>query len=379
MDPAAPIARDVVRRPAVGEPRKPWGPSGSQGGEPTEEKPAKLLDLVRLACQLRHYSYRTEQTYCGWVRRFCLFHRDAGGKPRHPSTMREPEVVAFLTHLAVDRHVASSTQNQALAALLFLYDAVLGEPLGDLDAVGADELPEGTERIVWAKRPKRLPVVLTREEVEAVLAELTGKYRLTGMLLYGSGLRLREVLRLRVKDLDFGYGHLTVRDGKGMKDRVTVFPDVLHEPLERHLAREKLRHEAELEEGTAAVSLPGALAAKYPNAEREWGWRYVFPASRPSVDPRSGRDLLHHLAPSAVQKAVRRASRRASERMGLAKHVTPHVFRHSFATHLLERGADIRTVQELLGHKSVRTTMIYTHVLNRGGLGVVSPLDALRP
>ncbi len=289
--------------------------------------------------------------------------------------MREPEVVAFLTHLAVDRHVAASTQNQALAALLFLYDAVLGEPLGDLDEATS---PDGSNRLVWAKRPKRLPVVLTREEVEAVLAELSGKYRLAGMLLYGSGLRLREVLRLRVKDLDFGYGHLTVRDGKGMKDRVTVFPDVLHKPLERHLARERLRYEAELDEGTAAVSLPGALAKKYPNAEREWGWRYVFPSSRLSTDPRSGRELLHHLAPSAVQKAVRQASRRASDRMGLAKHVTPHVFRHSFATHLLERGADIRTVQELLGHKSVRTTMVYTHVLNRGGLGVVSPLDGMR-
>ena len=360
----------------VREPRQPWG--SPEGPEPKR----KLLDLVRLACQLRHYSYRTEQTYCAWVKRFCRFHRDANGRPRHPETMRESEVVAFLTHLAVDRHVAASTQNQALAALLFLYEAVLGEPLGDLHAVGADELPDGnpagTDRLVWAKRPKRLPVVLTREEVEAVLAEMSGKYRLAGMLLYGSGLRLREVLRLRVKDLDFGYGHLVVRDGKGMKDRVTVFPEALHDPMERHLARERLRHEAELDEGTAAVSLPGALARKYPNAETEWGWRYVFPASRPSVDPRSGRELLHHLAPSAVQKAVRRASRRAADRMGLAKPVTPHVFRHSFATHLLERGADIRTVQELLGHKSVRTTMVYTHVLNRGGLGVVSPLDTMR-
>ena len=382
MEPAAAIARDVVRD-VVREPHKPWRPSESPGEDPTGEgRPRKLLDLVRLACQIRHYSYRTEQAYCGWVKRFCRYHRDDGpggrGRPRHPSTMREPEVVAFLTHLAVDRHVAASTQNQALAALLFLYEAVLGEPLGDLDAVEPDELPDGMGQLVWAKRPKRLPVVLTREEVEAVLAELSGTHRLAGMLLYGSGLRLRECLRLRVKDLDFGYGHLTVRDGKGMKDRVTVFPEALHEPMERHLAREKLRHEAELEEGTAAVSMPGALANKYPNAETEWGWRYVFPASRPSEDPRSGRELLHHLAPSAVQKAVRRASRRASDLMGLAKHVTPHVFRHSFATHLLERGADIRTVQELLGHKSVRTTMVYTHVVNRGGLGVISPLDGMR-
>ena len=369
MEPALATAQHVVR-----EPHGAWSSDATPNDQPT-----KLLDLVRLACQLRHYSYRTEQTYCGWVKRYCRFHRDADGTPRHPETMRESEVVTFLTHLAVDRHVASSTQNQALAALLFLYDAVLGEPLGDLDeATSPDGSPDGSSRLVWAKRPKRLPVVLTREEVEAVLAELTGTHRLTGMLLYGSGLRLREVLRLRVKDLDFGYGHVTVRDGKGGKDRVTVFPEALHDPLERHLARERLRYEAELEEGTASVSLPWALAAKYPNAEREWGWRYVFPASRPSVDPRSRRELLHHLAPSAVQKAVRRASRRASDRVGLAKHVTPHVFRHSFATHLLERGADIRTVQELLGHKSVRTTMVYTHVLNRGGLGVVSPLDTMR-
>lgn len=333
-------------------------------------RPTKLLDLVRLACQLRHYSYRTEQTYYGWVKRFCLFHCDTDGKPRHPSTMREPEVVQFLTHLAVDRHVAASTQNQALAALLFLYDAVLGEPLGDLDE---DDRPDGTERLVRAKQPKRLPVVLTRQEVERVLAQMRGTHRLMGALLYGAGLRLRECLCLRVKDVDFGQRHVVVREGKGGKDRVTVFPEVLHEPMDRHLARQKLRYEAELEEGTAAVSLPGALAAKYPNAEREWGWRYVFPASRPSVDPRSGRELLHHASPSGLQKAVKRAARKA----GIAKPVTPHVFRHSFATHLLERGADIRTVQELLGHKSVRTTMVYTHVLNRGGLGVVSPLDGL--
>ena len=366
----------------VSEPRPTWDADDAAPTGPTSEKrgprPEKLLDRVRLACRLRHYSYRTEQTYCAWVRRFCRYHRDEHGRPRHPATLREPEVTAFLTHLAVDRHVAASTQNQALAALLFLYDAVLGEPLGDVTGDPEDE--DGVPALVRAKRPKRLPVVLTREEVERVLGELRGTYRLVGMLLYGSGLRLREALRLRVKDLDFGYGHVTVRDGKGMKDRITVFPEALHEPVERHLARERLRYEAEREEGTAAVSLPGALSRKYPSAATEWSWRYVFPASKPSVDPRSGDEhgaptiRLHHLAPSAVQKAVRRASRRAE----VEKPVTPHVFRHSFATHLLERGADIRTVQELLGHRSVRTTMIYTHVLNRGGLGVVSPLDEMR-
>ncbi|MEP0545839.1 MAG: integron integrase [Rhodothermales bacterium] len=330
----------------------------------------RLLDLVRLACRLRHYSYRTEQAYTGWVRRFCRYHRDGRGRPRHPATMREPEVTAFLTHLAVDRHVAASTQNQALAALLFLYDAVLGAPLGPL----GDEAADGPRALVRAKRPRRLPVVLTREEVERVLTHLRGTHRLIAMLLYGSGLRLTEALRLRVKDLDSGYAHLVVRDGKGGKDRITVFPEAVHEPVERHLGRERLRYEAELDEGTATVSLPGALERKYPNAATEWGWRYVFPAAQPSVDPRSGRELRHHLGPSAVQRAVRRAARRAE----IAKPVSPHVFRHSFATHLLARGADIRTVQELLGHASVNTTMVYTHVLNRGGLGVVSPLDALR-
>ena len=327
------------------------------GGQPT-----KLLDHVRLACRLRHYSYRTEQTYCGWVRRFCLFHRDADGRPRHPSELGTDHVTAFLAYLATERDVAASTQNQALNALVFLYQAVLCEPLGDFG-----DVPR-------AKRRKKLPVVLTREEVEAVLATMRGTHRLAGMLLYGAGLRLRECLRLRVKDVDFGQRHVLVREGKGGKDRVTVFPNVLHEPMERHFARERLRYEAELEEGTAAVSMPGALGRKYPGAEREWGWRYVFPAPRPSKEPRSGRELLHHASPSGLQKAVRRAS----QQTGIAKHVTPHVFRHSFATHLLERGADIRTVQELLGHKSVWTTMIYTHVLNRGALGVTSPLDAMR-
>jgi integron integrase len=323
----------------------------------------RLLDRVRIACRLRHYSYRTEQAYTAWVRRFFLFHVDRAGRPRHPESMGEVEVSAFLTHLAVDRHVSASTQNQALAALLFLYDAVLGRPLGEVDEAG---------EIVRARQPARLPVVLTRAEVRLVLEAMRDTHRLVGALLYGSGLRLREALCLRVKDLDFGFHQLTVRDGKGARDRVTVLPDTLDDQMDRHLRAERAHYEAQLAEGTAAVSLPGALARKYPNAEREWGWRYVFPASRPSVDPRSGRTLLHHLAPSAVQKAVRDAARRAD----VDKPVTPHVFRHSFATHLLETGYDIRTVQELLGHKDVRTTQIYTHVLNRSRVGVKSPLDS---
>ena len=322
---------------------------------------SRLLDRVRAECRRRHYSYHTERAYADWVRRFCLFHRDEHGRPRHPETLAEPDLAAFLSHLAEDRAVAASTQNQALHAVLFLYEHVLARPLGRIDGVAR------------AKRPKRLPVVLTREEVGAVLAALSGAHRLLGSVLYGSGLRLREGLRLRVHDLDPERGRLTVREGKGGKDRVTVLPSSIDEPLALHLARERARYEAERAEGTAAVSLPGALGKKYPNAATEWGWRYVFPAARPSRDPRTGRMRLHHLGPSGVQRAVRRAA----ERAGVDRPVTPHVLRHSFATHMLERGADIRTVQELLGHSDVRTTEIYTHVLNRGVRGVASPLDGI--
>ena len=324
-------------------------------------RPRRLLDRLRAECRRRHYSYHTERAYADWARRYCLFHRDHGGRPRHPETLAEPDLAAFLSHLAEDRNVAASTQNQALHAVLFLYEHVLGRPL------------ERVEGVARARRPKRLPVVLTRAEVGAVLAALSGTTRLVGSVLYGSGLRLHEGLRVRVQDLDTDRGRLTVREGKGGKDRVTVLPASIGPALHRHLAVQRARYEQEREEGTAAVSLPGGLATKYPSAATEWGWRYVFPARRPSVDPRSGALRRHHLGPSGVQKAVRAAARRA----GVDRPVTPHVLRHSFATHMLERGADIRTVQELLGHSDVRATEIYTHVLNRGVRGVVSPLDGL--
>ncbi len=321
----------------------------------------KLLDLVRLACRLRHYSYHTERTYCDWVRRFCRFHRDANGRPRHPSEMGAEEIHAFLAHLVLDRDVAAATQRQALCALVFLYEQVLGEEVGDFG-----EIPR-------ARRRKKLPVVLSEREVEQVLARMNGRYRLFAALLYGSGLRLTEGLRLRVKDLDFDLHQIVVREGKGGKDRVTMLPDRIEEELRAQVERVRLLHERDLADGCGAVYLPHALAVKYPSAATAFGWQYVFPASQRSLDPRSGVERRHHLSDSAVQKAVRQAARRAD----LAKPVSPHVFRHSFATHLLARGADIRTVQALLGHASVNTTMVYTHVLNRGGLGVVSPLDGL--
>ena len=321
-------------------------------------QPVKLLDLVRAACRLRHYSYATEKSYVGWVRRFCLFHRDRAGRPQHPSTLREPEVVAFLSHLASERRVAASTQNQALHALCFLYDAVLGEPLDRMHG------------ILRARRPKRLPVVLTRAEVDRLLAHLAPAHQLKASLLYGAGLRVRECLRLRVKDVDFDYHQLTVREGKGDRDRPAVLPEAVRPALRLHLDAERAHYAIQREAGTAAVSLPGALARKLPNAT-EWRWRYLFPSAKQSRDPRSGEVLRHHASPSPLQKAVRRAA----EDAGIDKRVTCHALRHSFATHLLERGADIRTVQELLGHRDVRTTEIYTHVLNRGLRGVVSPLD----
>jgi integron integrase len=314
-----------------------------------------LLDQLRDRLRLRHYSLRTEQAYVHWVKRYILFH----GK-RHPAEMGKAEVEAFLTHLAVERHVAASTQTQALSALLFLYKEVLSV-----------ELPWLSE-LTRAKRPARLPTVLTREEVRLLLRCVDDPtLALVIRLLYGTGMRLLEALRLRVKDVEFARREILVRDGKGGKDRVTMLPASLVEPLQAHLRVVRAQHAADLRMGHGEVWLPDALAVKYPNAVRDWGWQYVFPAAAFSVDPRSGAVRRHHLDEKRVQRAVRRAAQRA----GLVKPVSPHTLRHSFATHLLEGGYDIRTVQELLGHSDVSTTMIYTHVLNRGGRGVVSPLD----
>lgn len=316
----------------------------------------KLLDQVRDLIRLKHYSIRTEQAYLGWVRRFILFH----GK-RHPKEMGAEEVTQFLTHLAVQGNVAASTQNQALNAVLFLYREVLKVDLPWLD---------GLQR---AKKPARLPVVLTREEVRRLLAQLDGTTWLIVALIYGAGLRVLEALRLRVKDIDFQYKQLVVRDGKGQKDRVTTLPESLIDPLQRQLDRVKLLHQRDLREGFGRVYLPHALARKYPNANREWAWQYVFPSLHRSNDPRSDAERRHHVTDSAIQKAVRNAVRSAE----IAKPATVHVLRHSFATHLLEDGYDIRTVQELLGHQDLNTTMIYTHVLQKGGRAARSPLDRM--
>jgi integron integrase len=302
-----------------------------------------------------HYSIRTEDAYVLWTKKFILFH----GK-RHPLEMGEPEVVAFLTHLAVQRDVAASTQNQALSALLFLYKIVLGRPL---EWVG--------DQLVRAKTPERLPTVFSREEACAMLAQLEGPAWLAASLLYGSGLRLMECLRLRVKDIDFGQLHIIVRDGKGQKDRATILPTSLIEPLRRQIDHVRALHQSDLREGFGRVYLPHALAEKYPEADRQPGWQYLFPSSRRAMDPRGGIVRRHHLAESALQKAVKRAVRAA----GIVKHASCHTFRHGFATHLLESGHDIRTIQELLGHADVRTTMVYTYVLKAGPLGVRSPLD----
>jgi integron integrase len=314
----------------------------------------RLLDTVRERLRTRHYSYRTEQQYVQWIRRFILFH----GK-RHPSGLGGPEVEAFLNHLANRRQVSASTQNQALAALLFLYREVLGVKLPWLDGV------------VRAKPSQHLPVVLTADEVRRVLRRLDGVFWLIASLLYGSGLRLSEALRLRVKDLDFEYRQIIVRDGKGAKDRVTVLPEQLLSPLQRQLALVREAHEDAMRRGHGGVELPFAIDRKYPHALRELGWQYVFPAAQPSRDPRSGAWRRHHVHEDTVQRHVRAAVRAA----GIDKPASCHTFRHCFATHLLERGQDIRTVQELLGHKDVATTQIYTHVMRRGAGAVRSPLD----
>lgn len=328
-------------------------------GPPDAPAPPRLLARVRAAIRVRHYSPRTEEAYVWWIRRFVHFAGD-----RHPSVLGAGEVERFLTDLAVRHDVSAATQAQALSALLFLYRDVLETPLPELAGV------------TRAKRPKRLPTVLSRDDVHRVLgalASLAAPYHLVVLLLYGAGLRLLEALQLRVKDVDPGRGELLVRGGKGAKDRVTVFPAIARDAFAAHLARVHAQHLRDLRDGGGRVALPGALDRKLTTAGAAWSWQWVFPATSRYVDPATGERRRHHLHETAVQRAVRDAALRA----GLAQRVTCHTFRHSFATHLLEAGADIRTVQELLGHADVRTTMIYTHVLNRGGLGVVSPADLL--
>ncbi len=315
------------------------------------------MDQVRDRLRLKHYSIRTETAYLGWIKRFILFH----GK-RHPAELGKPEVEAFLTALAVERNVAASTQGQALSALLFLYGEVLGLDLPWLDEV------------TRAKKPRRLPTVLSVAEVRALIAAVEDPaFALIVRLLYGTGMRVMECMRLRVKDVDFGRREIIVREGKGNKDRVTMLPAGLVVPLRAHISLRRRLHEQDLVAGHGTVHLPHALAVKHPNAATAWVWQYVFPAASLSIDPRSGVEQRHHLDEQRVQRAVKRAAARA----GITKLVSPHTLRHSFATHLLEAGQDIRTVQELLGHSDVSTTMIYTHVLNRGGLAVTSPLDRL--
>lgn len=319
-------------------------------------KEPRLLDQARSRMRARHLSLRTEKSYLQWMRKYIVFH----GK-RHPAEMGEAEINAFLTYLAVERRVSASTQTQALCALLYLYREVLGRDVGEL------------EGLIRAKRRRRLPVVLTRDEVRKVLSTLEGPERLFLTLLYGTGMRLMEGLRLRVKDVDFAESQITVRDGKGAKDRVTMLPSSVQDDLRRHLKKVEQLHKKDLEEGFGKVYLPYALERKYPSAPAQWAWQWVFPAAGRSEDPRTGIWRRHHLPEQSIQRAFRAAVQRA----GLAKAATCHTLRHSFATHLLSNGYDIRTVQELLGHKSVKTTMIYTHVLNRGGRGVQSPLDNL--
>lgn len=329
--------------------------TGKNASSAEPEKP-RLLDLLRTRIRLKHYSLRTEQTYIEWAKRYILFHNK-----RHPAEMGKEEVEVFLSHLAVKHNVSASTQNQAKAALLFLYREVLDTELPWLDDVEQ------------AKKPQRLPVVLTVNEVQALLSRLPGTHALMGRLMYGTGMRLMETVRLRVKDVDFERREIIVREGKGAKDRITMLPQAVAAPLRDHLAVVKRLHDEDLRAGFGEVHLPHALGKKYPNAGREWGWQYIFPSKQLSADPRTGVTRRHHADEKGIQRAIRQAVRDAD----LAKPATPHTLRHSFATHLLQSGYDIRTVQELLGHKDVQTTMIYTHVLNRGGKGVESPLDRL--
>jgi integron integrase len=316
----------------------------------------RLLDVVRERIRVKHFSYRTEKTYLAWIKRFIRFHR-----MRHPAGMGGTEVEAFLTDLAVRGQVSAATQAQALAALLFLYKEALNIELPWLD------------NVVRAHRPRRLPVVLTRREVQAVISGLRGDYWLVASLLYGSGLRLMEAVRLRYKDVDLERRMLLVRDGKGAKDRVTLLPDSLLQPMALQLTRVRERHDLARELGYGGVELPYALARKYPGAHLDLAWQYVFPAEHPSHDPRTGARRRHHLHEGSVQRQVRAAIRAAR----IDKLASCHTLRHCFATHLLEQGYDIRTLQELLGHSDVRTTQIYTHVMQKGSLGVLSPLDSV--
>lgn len=321
----------------------------------TEGHKPKLLDQLRNEIKRRNYSIRTERAYADWVKRFIFYHNK-----RHPKDMGAPEVQQFLTYLAVERRVSASTQNQALCALVFLYREILDIELGMFDN--------------WqrAKRPALVPVVLTREEVKALMAHVSGAHWIMAQLMYGAGLRLMECVRLRVKDIDFGYKEITVRQGKGHKDRRTMLPEVLAEPLRLQVEKVGQLHALDVAAGFGEVYLPYALERKYPKAAQELGWQYVFPSENTSVDPRSGKTRRHHIDAKSIQRAVRKAVRAA----GLNKQASCHTLRHSFATHLLESGYDLRSIQELLGHSDVRTTQIYTHVLNRGGRGVVSPADA---
>jgi integron integrase len=323
--------------------------------EGNQNKP-KLLDSMSDALRSRHYSQRTSLAYRTWVKRFCKFHH-----LRHPNEMREPEINAFLTDLATKEHVSASTQNQALSALLFLYRHVLNIEVGNIGEV------------IRARKPQRLPVVLTKEEVKKVLVNLDGDKWLIASLMYGTGLRLMECLRLRVQDIDFQAGYILVRAGKGDKDRETMLPRTLKEPLQKHLSIVKRMHEQDRAGGYGSVLLPEALAKKYPNASTSWGWQWVFPQENRWTNVKTSEQGRHHVDESIIQKAVKNAV----EKAGITKHATCHTFRHSFATHLLQNGYDIRTIQELLGHKDLKTTMIYTHVVNRGGLGVTSPIDEM--
>ena len=315
-----------------------------------------ILEQLLVELRTRGYSIRTEQSYESWLTRFISF---CGN--REPEKLGSGEVISFLQHLAVQRNVAESTQNQALNALVFFYDKVLKQPLGDIG------------NFARAKRPRRLPVVLTRSEVAKILEQMDGRQKLMASLLYGTGMRLMDCIRLRVQDIDFGYQQIVIRDGKGKKDRVVPLPERLINKLKAHLEEVHRIHETDLEKGVGETYLPNALGRKYPNGAKEWGWQYVFPSGRLSVDPRSGKTRRHHIHENGLQKAIKKAALQTD----IAKKVNCHALRHNFATHLLESGYDIRTVQELLGHADVSTTMIYTHVLNRGGKGVKSPLDGL--